>query len=727
MNTLKKITSNLSLKKKLIIASLSMIVLIIFICTLLISIVIYRQNQASAQELINKTLNLSQKSLLSKISKFKAHTDQITINTEINETMTTLYSLEGLGEKALKDHCHSYRQLTKALYNIGLTSDYTKVAIYTESGRLVSFVNFNQNDSLLGYSLENEFEVSKVKTGEPVQYDSWKERKQVSEIESKYRSKSYNAPQMLFIDGELSLVAHSPISVEYYDEENDRDLQKTVAFVLSVSKITQKFCDDLKDTTGADFNIFNDGILSVGTLKELSTFEGSELSKTSYADDTLYGEMSFNHLAVASHDYFTGKTALISNFKKIGDIVVLYKTELAMSNTWQVIKILLGIAFACLVIITPLAFIFSNSISKRLVTVYEFLRDVEKGGDFSKRINITGKDEIGLMAMAFNQMMDALQQAFNEIDIVMNEVGQGNLTSLVTGSYKGALSNLQDGTNQSITALRNTVLQVIPLCENVNSSSSELKNSAQSLSIGTNTQASSAEEMSSTMEEIKANAILNSENSNSASERANIALKLTESGCELMEEMVLSMADIQSTSNDVKKVISTINDIAFQTNLLALNAAVEAARAGNKGKGFAVVAEEVRRLAIRCGDAANSTAELIESSNKNVEDGVIKADKTSQSLKQITEGVLEIDNLIKMISTASDEQKESLQEFNQGLTQINNIVQQNSSISEQTSASSEELAGQANKLQELMSRFKVQENDHLPKSIPVPEIEHKKT
>ncbi|MBU2511316.1 HAMP domain-containing protein [bacterium] len=724
MNVIKRFSHSFSLKYKLMITSLSMVIFVVIACTIMISLVIYHQNKNSAQELIKKTLFLSEKKFVLKNASLVKSTENVPSNTEIVETLTTLHSLGGLEDHSQADHYYNFRKITKALYNIGLAADLAKIAIYTKDGRLMSFVNFYKNSSLVGYALDNEFEVTTIKDHDTLNFENWHRSERVENIKTRYQMGSTDTSQMFFENRELSLVAFAPIKVEAYDVEKDQDLQVMVAFVVAVAKIDGEFCADLKDITGTEFNIFHNNGLSTGTLNELSTLESTRQYRQSNTKNQLFGETNFDNMTVASHDYFTGHVSLMADSKKIGDVVVLYKTETAMSNTWQVISTLVGIAFACLVIFIPLSFFFSNSVSKRMIMVYELIRDVEKDGDFSRRVSISGKDEIGQMAMAFNQMMDALQKAFNEIDCVMTQVGNGNLTNLVTGDYKGALSNLQNGTNQSIQALRETVLQVIPLCENVDANSSELKSSAHSLSIGTNTQASSAEEMSSTMEEIKANAISNSESSNLASQCADKALKLTESGTSLMEQMVLSMFDIQSTSNDVKKVVSTINDIAFQTNLLALNAAVEAARAGIHGKGFAVVADEVRNLATRCGKAADSTTELIESSNKNVEAGVIKAENTAKSLMQITESVIEINTLVKSISDASNEQKVSLNEFNQGLVQINNIVQQNSSISEQTSTSAEELSYQASELSKLMAKFKVQENNRLTQANPISRIEY---
>ena len=100
------------------------------------------------------------------------------------------------------------------------------------------------------------------------------------------------------------------------------------------------------------------------------------------------------------------------------------------------------------------------------------------------------------------------------------------------------------------------------------------------------------------------------------------------------------MALISSASNDMSRIIKTIDEIAFQTNLLALNAAVEAARAGEVGAGFAVVADEVRNLAMRSADAAKDTSELIVNTSKRISDGADLMKTTNDDFDRVEESVL---------------------------------------------------------------------------------------
>ncbi len=340
--------------------------------------------------------------------------------------------------------------------------------------------------------------------------------------------------------------------------------------------------------------------------------------------------------------------------------------------------------------------------------------------DKSSTTMITGLMIALLIGIVFALVITrAITRPVIECVKLANAVAEGDLTQNIEVQQGDEIGMLAKAIQQMVAKLTNVVTEIKVSADNVAAGSQQMSSTSQSMSQGATEQASSLEEITSSMNEIGSQTKQNAENAGQANKLATDTRNVAEKGNGRMSEMVSAMGEINESSQNISKIIKTIDEIAFQTNLLALNAAVEAARAGKHGKGFAVVAEEVRNLAARSAKAAKETAEMIESSVKKVEDGTEIANGTAEALHEIVESVAKVTDLVGEIAAASNEQAQGVSQITQGLGQIDQVTQQNTSHAEESASASEELASQATMLQQLISTFKVKDDASVSAQSPV--------
>ena len=320
---------------------------------------------------------------------------------------------------------------------------------------------------------------------------------------------------------------------------------------------------------------------------------------------------------------------------------------------------------------------------------------------------VSSRDETARLTKALDATILRLNDVVQDVSHHLGRMAQGDFRENITSTYWGDFSAIEQSIRSIHSSLKETLYQISQSAGTLASSAVQVSDGAKSLSQGAAEQASAIQEISATAAGIAKSA---GETVSAASEaehfvaRADAQLGVS---VDFVKEMNTAMEKISRTSEEISRIIGTIENIAFQTNILALNASVEAARAGGDGKGFAVVADEVRELAAKSDEAAKATKELIEGSIAAVSEGsqaVVKVTESLDKTSSIAENVA-----IKMgtVAEALEHQNIAISQITEGIGQVSSVIQNTSDTSEQSAATAQKLSEQSGLMNSLVRRFQL--------------------
>ncbi len=460
------------------------------------------------------------------------------------------------------------------------------------------------------------------------------------------------------------------------------------------------------------WNEYNEFTISDTEVQILKDIESKWVSYLEYHNQML--EKSRNNNTDEAMEIMTGESivlfdALSNDLEKLKNFN-LEGADKARSYSRKIfiisIAVTLGIEFIALIVL----FNVSNRIKKSILDpVNELETAAQKiaSGELNFSIEYQSQDELGSLANNFNRTVVSLKKYIDEIASVVDRIASRNLVYELTHEYEGDFAKIKDSLVKIGESLNETFFEIKSSVSQVKEGAEQVAETSEVIAEGATEQTQGIQELTHSISKISEkvqSSTRDAENTNEIVSKLGVQI---EESNKKMDEMLLSMNEIEESSRSIREVISTIEGIAEQTNLLALNAAIEAARAGEVGKGFAVVADQVRKLAEESSKAVKDTTELIGNSIHAVEKGKVIADTTAMSLKEVVQHTKEAVDLVDNITKLSEEQAVAIKQIHSGIDQISDIVQSNSAISQESSAASEELSAQADTLETMIKRFKL--------------------
>ncbi|QTA89702.1 methyl-accepting chemotaxis protein [Desulfonema magnum] len=297
-----------------------------------------------------------------------------------------------------------------------------------------------------------------------------------------------------------------------------------------------------------------------------------------------------------------------------------------------------------------------------------------------------------------------LMSAAQEIESLTYHVIHGNLIAFAAISVSLIIGNLLIG-RSVIRPINHIIRPLRRGADHVASASESMSSASQSLAAGSFKQASSLEQTSASLEEIDLVSRLNVENAFRANQLMMETETVADQAKDSMTVLNTSMEEIFTSAMDTRKIIGTIEGIAFQTKLLALNAAIEAAHAGENSAGFAVVADEIRKLAAQTDDAAKQTTVLIKNTLKKIENGSELLDKADKCVSKAEESAKKAGNLVREITSASERQFKMIEQISIAVVELDGVAQETAANSQQSAAISEDMNAQAEHMRKFVNEL----------------------
>ena len=351
----------------------------------------------------------------------------------------------------------------------------------------------------------------------------------------------------------------------------------------------------------------------------------------------------------------------------------------------------------------------ARSISKPVKNVTNRMVALSDGDLHTEVAHIRSGDELEIMTRTLADTVGSVNRYISDIHQVLSGVADGNLQIEPQVQYKGdftlirnSLGTILASMNKTISGFRAAAARLAQMAEELSGQSGQLHQASLEQNQATEVL---VDEVTHVKEQL-AGVIKSSDQTHTMT--GEITRKVQEANTQ-MDALSNAMSNISSNAQEITSIAKAIDNIAFQTNILALNASVEAARAGSAGRGFAIVAEEVKELAGKSAQAAQSAVDIVTNTKAVIQEGVELNASTAESLQAIYGVSAEISEISDQLVAAVQGQENALISMEERIATISSIADRNLQNAVGTSQSSELLAKEAEELQVQVKKFALKE------------------
>jgi methyl-accepting chemotaxis protein len=682
----------MKLKTKLMGVVLGVALFIMLCSTVVVYLLLNKQNRQAAQTNFMKTSNIIKNDLLDLRKKQLQESGRMVRSTKLGQKLKFINNFSAIDQFSLTQD--TYNQIVASLVQTISANGFWQMAIYNKKGAILAYSEANGEKQIqAGYRYTNpdvRFAIAPIPEGSAINDIKFENKKSMpfQTIEGAFNGPLPHAPISFFkqLADVICIETLTPVMGQQYNTTTEKMETVVIGVLVSRTRLTSVFTQHIADLTKTDVNIFlADGRQAGGTLADYRNLIADKGQDIQAADSLEKQPLMFNDITVSGSDYLQGVLPLFNGPRPAAWIGIATSNASIATNTHQMVMMFAVVFLICLVVVMPMVYLIAASFGRMVNSVVEGLRDIAEGeGDLTRRLKITTKDELGDLARWFNIFIEKLQDIIKNIatDAEQMSTSSKNLTTLSKEMTAGT---------EAVSSESETMATI---SESVNTNITSIAAAMEQSSVNLSTVAASSEQMTATINAIASNTVQ--------------ATQITAKAVDQVQSASHRVELLGRAALDISKVTETITEISEQTNLLALNATIEAARAGDAGKGFAVVANEIKELARQTATATGEIKGKIEGI-QNTTNGTVT------EIENITGIINSVNDIVATIASAVEEQSCSTKEIAGNVTQVSAGFQEvNAKLAEST-ASVDQVArnlARMNNASTEMSQQSAQVNDN---------------